>query len=134
MEVLMKKRGFTLIEVILSVVILAIALTPFSLLVANVIKQNIYSQAQTTAVSLAEGEFERITNMRFSAVADEASVAFVAPFTAYTHAAAVDYVDADALDTPVVGPTNYKRVQVIVDNAISGTITLTTLVTNKTNQ
>ena len=134
MEAIMKKRGFTLIEVILSVVILAVVLTPFSLLVANVIRQNIYSQAQATAVSLAEGELDRITNMRFSAVDDEASVAFSAPFLAYTRAAAVDYVNADALDTPVAGPTNYKRAQVSVNNAISGTITLTTLVANKTNQ
>ncbi|MCX5715689.1 MAG: prepilin-type N-terminal cleavage/methylation domain-containing protein [Candidatus Omnitrophica bacterium] len=129
-----KNRGFTLIEVILSIIILGVILTPFSVLVSNVIRQNIYSQAQATAVSLAEGELERITNMRFAAVAAEASAAFAAPFGAYTHAAAVDYVNAGALNTPVAGPTDYKRVQVSVNNTVSGTITLTTLVTNKTNQ
>lgn len=131
---MIKKRGFTLVEIVISIVILAVVLTPFTVLVATIVRKNIYSQAQATAVALAEGEIERLTNMRFSAVDDEASAAFAAPFSAYTHTAAVDYVNAGDLNTPVAGPTNYKRVQITVDNSISGTITLTTLVTNKTNQ
>lgn len=129
-----KKRGFTLIEVIISIIILGVILTPFSAMVANIIRQNVYSQAQATAAALAEGELERVTNLRFSAVSAEAPAAFSAPFSAYTHAVAVDYVASSDLNTPVVGATDYKRVQVSVNNAVSGTITLTTLVTNKTNQ
>jgi len=127
----MKKKGFTLIESLLVIVILGIALPPFTVLVMNVLQQNIHSQAQATAVDLAESELERASGTRFSLVTNEvSSTAFSAPFSAYTHQWVVDYVNANALDTPVPGPTDYKRVKVQVASSISGTVTITTLVTN----
>lgn len=126
----MKKNAFTLIETIMVMVILGIVLAPFSVLTVNVISRNVRSQASVTAVALAEGEMERVTSLRFSSVVDEAPSSFAAPFTVYTKEVAADYVNANALDTPVVGPTDYKRVQVKVSSGLSDTITLTTLVTN----
>ncbi len=127
----MKKRGFTLIEAMMVIVILGIALPPFTVVTMNVLQQNIYSQAQATAVALAEGELERATGTRFSLVTNEAvATAFSAPFSAYTHQWVVDYVNAGALDTPVAGPTDYKRVKIQVANSIAGTVTITTLMTN----
>lgn len=123
-------RGFTLIEAIIVMIILGICLTPFAILVVNVMSQNIYSQAQATAIALAESEMERVTNLRFSLVNDEAQVPFSVPFSAYNHEIIVDYVNAGNLNTPVGGPTDYKRVQIVVRSSISGPITLTTLVTN----
>jgi len=130
MRLLRPDSGFTLIEIIAVIVILAIVLTPFSILVVNVMRQNIYSQALATATSLTEEEMERVTNLRFSAVTNEAAVSFSVPFSVYTHQVIVDYVNANALNTPVAGPTDYKRVQIRVNSSISGTITLTTLVAN----
>jgi Tfp pilus assembly protein PilV len=124
------KNGFTLIEIIALVVVMAIVLTPFSILVVNVMQRNAQSQAMATAVSLAEGELERVMALRFSGIANEALAAFAAPFSAYSYQVIVDYVNSGALNTPVVGPTDYKRVQVRVSNAISGAITLTTLAAN----
>lgn len=115
----------------LVIAILGIALPPFTVLVINVLQQNIHSQAQATAVALAESELGRASGTRFSLVANEVSAtAFSAPFGAYTHQWVVDYVNANALDTPVPGPTNYKRVKVQVANSISGTVTITTLLTD----
>ena len=124
------KAGFTLIEVILTMVILSISIGPLSLLIVNVVRQNVLSQAQATSASLAEQEMERLTNIRFSSVTDEAQTAFPAPFSAYSHEVIVDYVNAGDLNTPVTGPTDYKRAQIIVRNDISGALTLETLVTN----
>jgi len=126
----MKKKGFTLIETVLVIIVLGIVLTPISILIVNVIGNNVRSQAWATAVALAEGEMERVTASRFSLVNDEASVSFSAPFNAYTKEIVVDYVAASALDTPVGGPTDYKRVQIKVSSAIADTVTLTTLVAN----
>ena len=124
------KSGFSIIEIIALVVVLAIVLTPFSILVVNVMQRNAQSQAMATAVSLAEAEMERVTGLRFSGVANAAATAFSAPFSAYSCEIVADYVNSGALNTPVVGPTDYKRVQVKVSNSISGTITLTTVMAN----
>lgn len=130
MKAMRPKAGFTLIEVILTMVILSISLTSLSILVINVVRQNVLSQAQATSASLAEKETERLTNMRFSSVTTQAQTGFPAPFSAYSYEVIVDYVNAGDLNTPVAGPTDYKRARIIVTNDISGAITLTTLVTN----
>ncbi|MCU0651875.1 MAG: type II secretion system GspH family protein [Candidatus Omnitrophica bacterium] len=122
-------RGFTLIETIITMIVLSIVLIPFSVLTTNVIVKNTRSQAAATAVALAEGEMEWVTSLRFSAVVDEAA-AFSSPFTAFTKEVVVDYVNSLAFDTPVIGPTDYKRVQIRVAHPLSDTITLTTLVAN----
>lgn len=125
-----RKSGFTIIETILVIIILGITLTPFAILTATVMQKNVYSQAQATAVSLAEGELERVTGTRFSLLVNEAQAAFSAPFANYTHQVVVDYVNSSALNTPVAGPTDYKRVEIRVNNIVSGTIKLVSLSAN----
>ena len=125
-----KRKGFTLIETMIAIIVLAVCLTPFSILVVNVLQQNAYTQAQATSVALAEGEMERVTNLRFSSVANQVSTAFSAPFDNFSFQIAADYVNSGALNTAVAGPTDYKRVQVKVTNAILGVVTLTTLAAN----
>jgi len=126
----MDKKGFTLVETLMTMVIMGIVLAPFSVLTVNVMVRNVRSQATATAVALAEAETERVTSLRFSLVNDEASASFTAPFNGFTKEIVVDYVNPDALDTPVVGPTDYKRIRVRVTSATADTITLTTLVAN----
>jgi prepilin-type N-terminal cleavage/methylation domain-containing protein len=123
-------KGFTLIETVLVMIVMGITMTPFSILVINVMQQNIRSQAWSTAVSLAEGEMERVCSLPFSKVVNESAVAFAAPFSAYSHQVAVNNVTSSALNTPVAGATNYKNVKISVNNSISGNVTLTTLVTS----
>jgi len=122
------KKAFTLIEAVLVIAIMGITLAPFSVLVVNVMRQNAYSQVQATAVALAEGQMEILTATRFSLLSDAASTPFSAPFSNYTYQVEVDYVNSGALNTPVVGPTDFKRVQVIVNNSLLGSLTLTSLV------
>jgi len=127
--------GFTLIETIIFIVVLGIALTPLSIMLVNVTQQNTYSQAHATAVALAEGEMERILNLPFPSINDEAQTVFGNPYSVYRWQTIVDYVDPSNLNTPVDPTvTNYKRVQIVVDsntNIMSGkSINLTTVATN----
>jgi prepilin-type N-terminal cleavage/methylation domain-containing protein len=136
-----EKRAFTLIEVVLVIVVLGIALTPLCILVVQVVQKNVLSQAQATAVSLAEGEIERLTNARFSQVTCEASTPFSGAFSGYSYSTDVDYVNSGDLNTSVGRPagcsgtpgtaTNYKRIRLSVNHAIARNITLTTVVVNK---
>lgn len=130
MRGLNRKRGFTIIETVLVILVLGISLTPLCILLVNVVQKNVLSGAQTTAVSLAEAEMERISSLRFSTVDDIAQTTFPTPFTNYSYQVIVDYVDGNDLNTPVAGPTDYKRVQVKIINSVVGELTLTSLVTN----
>ena len=133
------KRSFTLIEVVLTMAILGICLTPLCIMIVNVVQKNVLSQVQATAVSLAQGEMEKVTNLRFSNVNCEASSAFSNPFSAYSKQVFVDYVFAGALDASVGQPslcaspggtaTDYKKVRVVISHPIIGSLTLATLVT-----
>lgn len=124
------KKGFTLIETVIFIVLMGIIMTPVGLLISNLVVQNSKSQIWATVISLAEGEMERVTGTRFSAVGDEAVSAFASPFTSFTKEVVVDYVNANNLDTSVVGPTDYKRVQIKVTHPLSGTVSIVTLVSN----
>jgi len=123
-----RTRGFTLVEAVITIAIMGVVLAPFSVLVVNVMRQNAYSQVQATAVALGEGEIEALTAARFSLLTDVAATAFAAPFGNYTHEVVVDYVNSNDLNTPVVGPTDYKRIKVIIANSLLGSLTLTSLV------
>lgn len=123
-----RTRGFTLVEAVITIAIMGVVLAPFSVLVVNVMRQNAYSQVQATAVSLAEGKMEDLTGTRFSLLVDAAATAFAVPFDNYTYQIVVDYVNSNDLDTAVVGPTDFKRVKVVINNSILGSLTLTSLV------
>lgn len=127
---LKNNKAFSLIEIIMVIVILGITLTPFSILVVNVVQSNTRIQVTNTSVALAEGELERINNLHFSDIASVGPTAFSGPFNQYTFQIISDFVNFDALNTVVAGPTNYKRVRVIVNNSIFGTVELTSVITN----
>jgi Tfp pilus assembly protein PilV len=130
----MRYAGFTLIETVIFIIVLSIALTPLSIMLVNIAQQNIYSQAYSTAIALAEGEMERILNIPFSSISSETQTAFTSPFGVYRRQAIVDYVNPTDLNTAVAGPTSYKRIRLLVDsstNILSGrTIELMSLATN----
>lgn len=144
---LKQRKAFSIIETVIVIIIMGIVLTPFSILVLNVLQQNVRSQAWATAVSLAEGEMERVASLRFSdqaaspgsGVNCEPLTAFSAPFSAYSHKVDVFYVNANSLNTSVGQPSNcpgsgtatdYKRVEITVTNSIAGNVKLISLVTN----
>lgn len=126
------KGAFSLVEVILVVLILDITLTPVSILIMNVFIQNPSPQGLAVPVGLAEGQMERITSLRFSSISSDSLHVFSAPFLAYGYQVTADYVNPTALNTAVVGPTDYKRVRLdIIKNASSqNVLSLISLVTN----
>ena len=134
MSSLMKEKAFSLIEVVLVMIVIGISVTPLCIAMVNIVHRNVFTQAHATAVALAEGEVERLTNARFSLVTGESPVACEPPFSHYVRETVVEYVDPADLNTSVVGPTNYKRVRVKVNNPLAGEIVLTTIVTNMANQ
>jgi len=131
-KILRSSKGFSLVEVIIVIIVLGVCLTPFSILLVNVMQQNVRSQQWATEVALAESKLEQACSMRFSEIIEEPVTGFEAPFSMFGYQLNVSYVDASNLDVPVAGPTDYKRVEVAVFSAfdMQNPIKLVTLVTN----
>lgn len=84
----MNKRAFTLIEVLASVMLVAIALAPLMMIMPQIIQNSLKSERLCKVVFLAEGKIETIKRSvinSFSTSRDEAVTAFGAPFTSYKY-------------------------------------------------
>ncbi len=140
----MKEKGFTLIEVILVIVIMAIAIPSLIMGVSFMTQRQVNALGTTTAADLAQERLERImadkrnplvgfsnlTNARYPAETP------VAGFTQYNRSVNIICVTAADLSTSVACPTDYRRVQVTVQAVGVGVglnvpdAVLVTLVTN----
>jgi len=125
----MKSRGFTLIETIAAVVVLAIAVGTLLHVMGYAIQFTIRPDVMSTATHLAEGELERVTNLRYSQIANQGPTASPAPFSNYTYEIRVSAVPVALANDPAMA--QYKQVEVIIAHPSMGGITLTTVVTNK---
>lgn len=61
-------KGFTLIEIMIAIAIIAIAIFGVMSVVVMVLKGNIHSNKVTTSTSLAQAKMEDIKNMDYSAI------------------------------------------------------------------
>ena len=118
----MLRRGFTLIELIIIIVVVSIAMGVLLTALASVTNNTIYPLVIQTATELAEQEIEKITGTRFSYVCSCTSNAYAAPFDAYSRQITVTGI------APV--PAEYKQVDVTVSHSTIGSVTLRTIVTN----
>jgi prepilin-type N-terminal cleavage/methylation domain-containing protein len=120
-----RARGFSLIEVILSIVIIAGCFLGLVVVMSNTTLGNIRIDASTTSTYLARGKMAEMMAKDFSALSSVASTNFGSGFSSYSYTVTVTYVDSADLDTTVVGPTSYKRVDVSVKcSGISGEVHL----------
>jgi type II secretory pathway pseudopilin PulG len=150
------KKAFSLIELVLVIVVTGIAIPGIVLTFYELSRKSYNDETVVTATMLAEGELERIVQKGFAAAAtgeptssspasfDDSinSIPGTDPlqygFHGYSWYLVAYYVDGDsasanALDTEVVGPTEYKRLEVRVTNNLlpSGSfVALKTIVTN----
>ena len=122
-------------EAVLVILICGITLTPFSILMVNITAKHATTLVMNTAVMLADNEMERIMQQPFLNITNESLTTFGGDFSAYSHQVLVDYINAtnsSALNIPVAGPTDYKRVQVRVVSAglpDLGNVTVTSMAT-----
>ncbi len=65
-----KQEGFTLVELMIAVAILAIGLLALAGLQVTAIRGNLSSKGQTTAVMLAEAKMEEFKNTAFSSLSN----------------------------------------------------------------
>ena len=130
--------GFTLIEIVITLVVLSIAAAGVLSVFTVGIKGSANPLILNQAVSLAQEKMDDAIALRksggFNAVLPDAGGPFPAPYDAFSWARAVVCVTALDLntDTGAALPcaSGYARVTVTVTNALIGTIALDTVVTN----
>lgn len=61
-------RAFTLIELIMTIIVVGIAAIPLSLSISQHAESVFYSQDLTTAISLARFEMEKVNNMGYTSI------------------------------------------------------------------
>ena len=123
-----QEKGFTMIELIIAIVILSIAIGTLGVVIANMTTQAVLPGVLNTSTQLAEQEMERVSGLRFSAIANEASTSYTGNFSAYSYQVTVSAVPVALANDP--GQAQYKQVQVTVTHTAGGSISLTTIVTN----
>ncbi len=125
MKRISSRRGFSLIEAILATVLLAASFISISFLLSNTTLSNYDLDVSTTAVLLAQQRMEQTTAKSFEDIASVSQTNFSGNFANYNYEVLVDYVDPANLDASVAGPTDYKRIRVIVRaGGWNGAITL----------
>ncbi|MBU0672071.1 MAG: type II secretion system GspH family protein [Candidatus Margulisbacteria bacterium] len=113
---MIKKKGFTLVETIVSTVIIGIIMYAVMaiFITANVKGANVGIFA--VAQSLGEGKMEEAMARDFGSLASEDQANFTGDLKPYSYKIVANYVSAAALDLPVTFVTDYKKIAVIVSH------------------
>ncbi len=131
----LSQRGFTLVETVITLIVLSIAavgvLSIFTVGMTGSANPLIISQA----VLQAQGEIEQVRGEKtangFGSIATGNPLACVSTvLSGFACSRDIYYVNPGALNTQVVGPTNYKHVTVTITQATIGSVSLDTIITN----
>jgi len=118
-------KGFTIIEAILAIVILMAAFVSLSSLMTETTRDNIEVDVYTTNILLARRTMAETMAKRFDLVQTVGTTSYGGNFAGYSYDIDVDYVERSAVNTPVLYPTDYKRVMIIVTSSgLTGNIVL----------
>ena len=116
-----RMKGFTLIELIMTIVVVGIVAIPLSLLIASHVESATYSKDTTLAFNLARFEMEGVNNTAYTSITDDS----FSNYQGYSYDVdrAVDYVSGSDIT-----PESLKEVTITVTRAGGGSV-LATLVT-----
>ncbi len=125
-----KKKAFTLVEVIASIVVIGIVVyAVFSIFISSGFK-SVNVEIYTVAQTLAEGKLEELLAHTFSGVSAEGETPYSGDLANYTYQVATDYVSPEALDVPIATTesTGYRMIQVMIRHPrLNGPVTLETV-------
>jgi type II secretory pathway pseudopilin PulG len=125
------KKGFTIIEVIIFIVIASVGFLILSATYTSVLEYNATGENLSVATSLCEGMMEEILDTHsFDTIANVSQTAFASPFGSYTYQVNWYYVHPVNLKENAGVVTDYKVVKVIVDHGCIEPVQLTTLMVN----
>jgi len=119
----MKRKGFTLLELVFSIIISAIILYPICSVIFNLASKNPTVENAQMSVRLASSKMEEVSNRMFTNISTQATTPFGGKFPDFSYSVEVHYVNAGALETSVDPTvTSYKLIIVKVNGVELRTI------------
>ena len=109
---MIRNKGFTLVELVVAMVVIAIVMYAAIAIFITSGAKGVNVEVFTVAQSLAEGKLEEAMARNFGDITLESETNFTGDLSSYSYEIVVDYVSAEALDTPVASVTEYKKIQV----------------------
>jgi len=110
-----KKNGFTLIEIIVVIIVIAILYPAVFKPMMTILIKGADLEKSVSASQLAEMKMEHLSGLGFFDIVDVPTTNFDAPIAENSYAIHVDYVDGPSnLDTVMPVTTDYKRVQIVI--------------------
>jgi prepilin-type N-terminal cleavage/methylation domain-containing protein len=109
-----KNLGFTLVEVVMSIVIFGIAAYALITIFTIVAPKDINANTLTVGTHLMNSKMEETTLKSFNDVDSSAPSAFASPFNNYLSQIVVQYVTSDEPDVVSPAATDFKRIRVQV--------------------
>ena len=131
----MSKKGFTLIELAIVVVLATIAVYSMLTIFMTAATRNVDSESLTMAFYLANGKLEETSGKSYHNISSEATLPFGSGFSDFNSEVIVQHVSSEALDLAVATDFGCKKVIVRVTSSIlSSPIEIATLVTDVSNE
>jgi prepilin-type N-terminal cleavage/methylation domain-containing protein len=126
-------KGFTLVELVISIVIISICVLSIALMYQEALRGSFNAKVITVATALAEEKMEEILRLGYLGVGNVGQTNFSSPFSDYSFKITVHYVQATDLNNPVDPTvTEYKNVEVKVMHSNIAT-TINSLLTDYTD-
>ncbi len=99
---LRNNKGFTLIEIMISIAIIAIGIFAVMSLIITVMKGNTLSKRVTTATTIAQGKMEDFKNMDYDSIVDDPGTDTATAYDTVYHWEANVEDDTPATDTKTI--------------------------------
>lgn len=116
--VLSNAEGFNLVEVSLSIAIIAIILYSLITIFITSGARGTNVEIFTVAQALGEGKLEEIMAKDFDDVSAEAETSYTGDFDDFSYQVEMDFVSEEALDIPVGYTTDYKKIVVMIRHPV----------------
>ncbi|MDI6731760.1 MAG: type II secretion system protein [Candidatus Margulisbacteria bacterium] len=130
------KKGFTLVELIMAVVVAGIAVYALIGLFINTTSKNAGMEDVSIAAQLAEGKLEAVSSQSYDNISSEALSSFGGSFGDFYSQVIVINVASSELNTSVgAGDTGYKKITVYVSGGtLTSSLEISTLATDVSNE
>lgn len=127
------KRGVTLIELVVFIIIVSLIMIPLSVIIREVLARTVLPEHYSIAGELAKKEMERFIKGRmFSdiSISTTGPNSYTGNFSQYSYTVTVGYVNSGDLNTIVAGPTSYKMATITIARTGFPSVSLVTLATD----
>jgi prepilin-type N-terminal cleavage/methylation domain-containing protein len=129
---MIKRKGFTMVEMVATVVVIGILFYGVIAIFITSGFKGVNVEIYTVAQALAEGKLEEVMAQEFVANVAESETNYTGEvLDHYSYQVVQTYVTSTELNTPAGGPTDYKKISVLIrHDKLGNPVTMECIKTN----